>query len=157
VYKFKEPIVWFKKLHPEAIIPTYGHDDNSNAGVDLYSCEDIRIPAGLWQAVNTGVAWDPSDLTLYDNGCKVVMVVKSRSGLAFRNSIEASCAGVIDESYRGEIQVLLRNFTDVDYQIKKGDRIAQGLILYMPLIQLREATELSMTERADKGFGSSGV
>jgi len=54
VYKFKEPIVWFKKLHPEAIIPTYGHDDNTNAGIDLYSCEDIRIPAGLWQAIR---AW----------------------------------------------------------------------------------------------------
>lgn len=156
MYQLRAPSVFFKRFQETAIIPTYGHDDNTNAGVDLYSCEEVLIPAGSQYVVNTGIGWDPSDLTIYDNGCKVVMVVNSRSGLAFKEGIEASNAGIIDESYRGEIKVLLHNSSVSDYLVKVGDRIAQGLILYMPLVTIRETKVLSDTDRGGKGFGSTG-
>lgn len=157
MYKLPDPIVYFKKTHPDATIPTYGYGGNTEAGVDLYSCEDVWVYAGCQCAVNTGIAWDPSPMLEDNNTHKVVMIVNSRSGLAFNNSIEASNAGIVDQSYRGEIKVLLRNFSDVDYQVNVGDRIAQGLVMYMPLLNIQEAVELSTTERDDKGFGSSGI
>lgn len=65
-------------------------------------------------------------------------------------------AGVIDEDYRGNVGVVIFNHSDKDFEIKKGDRIAQLICekIYYPV--LKEVTNLSETKRAEGGFGSTG-
>jgi len=148
--------VFFIKLDERATIPTYGHDDSTNAGVDLYSCEGVCIPAGGSISVRTGVAWDPSNIVLDDPNYKVCMVINSRSGMAFKDNIESSNAGIIDQTYTGEIKVLLRNLSRYTYTVEIGDRIAQGLIFIMPVLKVTELHKVPETTRGNKGFGSSG-
>jgi dUTP pyrophosphatase len=76
--------------------------------------------------------------------------------MAFNFGVEASGAGVIDQAFRGEIKVKLYNNSDRPYMITKGDRIAQGIILELPLIDVIEIQELSDSDRGTNGFGSSG-
>ena len=65
--------------------------------------------------------------------------------------------GTIDETYRGEIGVILLNTNDVPKKIYKGDRIAQAVLAPVLRAEFVEVDELSETERGDKGFGSTGV
>ena len=66
-------------------------------------------------------------------------------------------AGVVDSDYRGEVKVLLFNFSDVDFEVNEGDRIAQMIIEKYTMTTLAEVTDLSETVRGDGGFGSTGV
>jgi dUTP pyrophosphatase len=143
--------VGFKKLHTDAILPTYKND--RDAGIDLYAQVGCTIHAGKRAILGTGVAWEPLDCA---KGTKACMIVKSRSGMAFNFGVEASGAGVIDQAFRGEIKVKLYNNSDRPYMITKGDRIAQGIILELPLIDVIEIQELSDSDRGTNGFGSSG-
>lgn len=79
-----------------------------------------------------------------------------RSGLAWKNSIDVG-AGVIDEDYRGNIGVVLFNLSDVDFNVTRGDRIAQLLLEKIITPEVVEVEELIETERGDGGFGSTGV
>lgn len=78
-----------------------------------------------------------------------------RSGLAAKHSIDTG-AGVIDADYRGQVKVILFNFSDVDFAIKEGDRIAQLIIerIYTPEVTVVEKLEESV--RGAGGFGSTG-
>jgi dUTP pyrophosphatase len=84
-----------------------------------------------------------------------VGLVWPRSGLAIKKGVSV-LAGVIDSSYRGEIGVVLLNTNYDDLIIKKGDKIAQLLIQPIETVNIEEVKELSDTERAENGFGSSG-
>jgi len=90
------------------------------------------------------------------------MEVRSRSGLAIKNGIMVlNSPGTIDLGYVGEIKIILINFGTEDFIIKKGDRIAQGLIRnsitsdFMELVEVREIN--NKTERGESGFGHSGI
>jgi dUTP pyrophosphatase len=147
-------IVKFKKLYEESSLPSFGNGDNHNAGIDLYAFTNnpVIIPPHESRVISTGVAWEPDGATH-----KCAMIVQSRSGMAFKNRVEASNAGVIDQGYRGEIMVLLYNNGDSPALIESGDRIAQGIVMYLPDISMiAEVTELNMTNRGTNGFGSSG-
>ena len=145
--------VGFKKLYDDSIIPSYGNGDEANAGLDLYAHYGATIHAHSAAIFGTGVAWEPFNWSV---GFKPFLLVNSRSGLAFNQSIEASNAGVCDQAYRGEIKVKLYNNSDKDVFIQKGDRIAQGIVVEIPHVEVVELTNLSETSRGDKGFGSSG-
>ena len=82
--------------------------------------------------------------------------IAPRSGLAAKHSIDIG-AGVIDSDYRGELKVLLFNFSDTDFKISEGDRIAQMIITKYTLTTLAEVETLDATVRGDGGFGSTGV
>ena len=144
----------FKKMMEGATIPTYGNGDDTNAGLDFYAYSPhklIVIPPRSSKVVRTGVAWEPV------GGCKYAMIVQSRSGLAFKQGIEASNAGVIDHSYRGEIMVKLYNHNDNEVYLEHGSRIAQGIVYNLPFVEaIEEVAELSETARGADGFGSSG-
>ena len=84
----------------------------------------------------------------------VAWLVWPRSGLAVKQGLDSG-AGVIDSQYRGEVKVLLFNHTDTDFEIKKGDRIAQLLIQKVESVQFTKVDELGDTHRGDGGFGSS--
>lgn len=78
-----------------------------------------------------------------------------RSGLASKNFIDTG-AGVIDADYRGEVKVLLFNHSEVDFEVKKGDRIAQLVLerIYTP--EIVEVDNLEESVRGAGGFGSTG-
>lgn len=144
----------FKKMVSCATIPTHGHDI-LDAGLDFYSAENFIIMAHESASVDTGVAWDGTALcTDYE---MPVLIMKSRSGLAFKLSVEASNAGVIDCAFRGSIKVLLHNNSDEDLIVNVGDRIAQGIVFMVPYVQPIEVEDLSETSRGENGFGSTGV
>ncbi len=133
-----------KRLSPDATLPTVAHP-GEDIGYDLYSAEELSIPAGGAAGVRTGI------------GIEFVppagAVVKTRSGLAKKRLM---CnAGVIDAGYRGEVIVLMENLGNEPYTIHSGDKIAQ--LLEHPFLAAEVVEdELSETRRAAKGFGSSG-
>jgi len=118
---------------------------HNDAGSDLMSEIDVTIKPGQSEIIPTGVKVQLPPNTFG--------LVKSRSGLAFKFSIEATNAGVIDEAYNGEIKTKLYNHGKEPYKVNKGDRIAQLIVI--PVIY-PDIETISNDHRGDKGFGSSG-
>jgi len=135
-----------KKLAYDAIIPTRGSD--GAVGYDLYSNVDAVVPCQAGNAlVGTGIALRiPPDC--YGR-------VAPRSGLAVKHCIQVG-AGVIDPDYTGEIKVVLFNHGPSDFEIKKGDRIAQLVLERCETPLIKEIGLLEETERGSDGFGSTG-
>jgi dUTP diphosphatase len=83
--------------------------------------------------------------------------VRPRSGLALKFGVTVlNAPGTIDADYRGEIKVVLINFGESVFEIKRGDRIAQLLVAPVQAVILVEADELDQTARGEKGHGSTG-
>ncbi|KAL2007934.1 hypothetical protein VTN00DRAFT_7916 [Thermoascus crustaceus] len=139
------PPLLVKKLTESGRAPTRG--SAFAAGYDLYSAKDTVIPAKGKGLVDTGIAIAVPEGT-YGR-------IAPRSGLAAKNFIDTG-AGVIDADYRGEVKVLLFNFSDVDFTVKEGDRIAQLVLerIYTPEVMVVE--ELEESVRGAGGFGSTG-
>ena len=137
----------FKRIHPDAVLPAYAHP--SDAGMDIRSVADMTVPARGTALVPTGlvVLMPP----LYE------AQVRPRSGLALKHGITVlNTPGTIDSGYRGEIGVILFNSSDVDFQVKKGDRVAQVVIAPVTQPVIEEAQEIDETDRRAGGFGSTG-
>lgn len=141
--------VRIKKLHPDAVIPTYGTP--FAAGADLYACMDssVTIEPGQTQFIHTGLSVEiPVDFA---------GLVYARSGLACKKGIApANKVGVIDADYRGEIMVALHNHSSEAVTIESCERIAQLVITPFLTAQFEETDELGDTERGEGGFGSTG-
>jgi dUTP diphosphatase len=139
----------FRRLSDAAVLPTraYPHD----AGLDLCAAEDTVLQPGERGSVGTGFAVEIPE------GC--AGLVLPRSGLAARHGITIPNApGLIDAGYRGELRVLLLNTDPSEpFEIAVGDRIAQLVIVRVETPLPVEAAELATSERAERGFGSSGV
>src|SRR5210317_1347089 len=136
-----------KKLSFDAIIPTRGSD--RSVGYDLYSVVDTIVPCQAGNAlVATGLA-----ITI-PPGC--YGRVAPRSGLAVKHCINVG-AGVIDPDYTGEVKVVLFNHGTEDFEIKKGDRIAQLILERCETPMIKEVGLLEETLRGDGGFGSTGL
>lgn len=142
-------LVKFKKLSPQAIMPTYGTP--YSAGADLYACmaEPIVIEPGCTQLLHTGIAMEIPEGYAGLNF--------ARSGLATKRGLApANKVGVIDSDYRGEILVALHNHGSVAQTIEPGERISQLLLVPVMQAQFEETEELSDTVRGEGGFGSTG-
>lgn len=137
------------RLHPDAEIPSSAH--SGDAGWDLVAVEGCVIPARGGRAmVATGLAIAiPAGYAGF---------VLPRSGLAAKHGITCiNAPGLIDAGYRGEVKVALVNLDPhVDYHLKKGDRVAQLVIMAVEHIQFDLRTELPESTRGEGGFGSSG-
>lgn len=165
--------VKIKKLHEDAVIPKYARE--LDAGFDLVAVEDALIAPGESAKIHTGLAFAlPEGYELQ---------VRPRSGIGAKTKLRISNApGTIDAGYRGEACVLIDNIRfmsnergnecldasdkivtvehEVDkhsYLIRKGDRIAQGVIAQVPMAVFEVVDELDETERGSGGFGSSGM
>lgn len=138
-----------KLLNEDGKVPTYGSE--YSAGMDLYSSEDKVIPSKSTILISTGisVSWSGEDAQQY------YLRIAPRSGLAFKNGLFVN-AGVVDYDYRGEVKVVIYNSKEVDFEVKKGDRIAQCILEKMIRPQILQVEELDMTERGEGGFGSTG-
>ncbi|MFA5140534.1 MAG: dUTP diphosphatase [Elusimicrobiota bacterium] len=134
----------FRKLRPDARIPTRAHEDD--AGVDLYCAEDVRLAPGEGRVIGTGVA------VAVPAG--YVGLVADRSSMA-RKGLKTA-GGVIDAGYRGEVGVVLWNISREPVELKAGDRVAQLLVLPVAVLPVSEADELDATQRGAGGFGSTG-
>ncbi len=139
----------FFKGHPDARTPTRAAD--GDAGYDLSSVEDVVVKAKSQAMISTGIKLEiPNDH--YGR-------VAPRSGLAAKHSIDV-LAGVIDSTFRGYVKVILYNHGSTDFEVKKGDRIAQLIFerISTPILQeVFSENELSDTSRGSGGFGSTGV
>lgn len=135
-----------KRLHPDARIPTQG--TALAAGFDLYATENILLVDGEPQKVPTGLAFE-----IPPGFCGVVY---SRSSSALKGLVLTPL--IVDADYRGEVFILARHikFGEREYNIKKGDRIAQMKIERLEDVEFVEVDELSETERGTGGYGSTG-
>lgn len=137
----------FIKTNDNAKLPQ--KNNTSDSGYDVFCVEEKVIPARGSAVVDVGLKFGSIPTNFW-------IKVESRSGLGFKHGIMAH-PGIIDNGYRGDAGIKLYNLTDKDYQIAKGDRIAQ-FVLY-PLAQnfIPEFTlEVKESDRGEKGFGSSG-
>ena len=138
-----------KKLHPNAVIPTYGSLDA--AGADIYACLDaaVAIPAGKTVFIPTGLAME------VPRGCAGLIYARSSMG-SKRGLAPANKVGVIDSDYRGQVMVALHNHSQEDQVVNPGERVAQLVITPVFTPGFREVDDLSETDRGSGGFGSTG-
>jgi dUTP pyrophosphatase len=140
--------VQIQRLDPDLPLPVPAHV--GDAGLDLYAREDAIIRArGGRLLMPTGVA------VAIPHGYMGLAV--PRSGLALKHGITlVNTPGIIDSGYRGELKVVMINTDpDKDYEIKRGDRVAQLIISRYDNVTWTEVTELSGFDRGG-GFGHSG-
>lgn len=136
------------KVAPGVAMPSRAHADD--AGLDLASAEELELPAGGRALVDTGIAIALPPGT--------VGLVCPRSGLAAKHGITVlNGPGVVDAGYRGPVKVSLHN-TDLErpVRLRRGDRIAQLVVVPFLAPTLQQVDQLEDTERAASGFGSSG-
>ncbi len=142
--------LYFKKLRETAILPKRA--TNGSAGHDLSACIDspIEIKPGERALIPTGLAAE------YVGELPAALLIYARSSLAVKQGISlANAVGVVDSDYRGEIKVPLINLGSESYTISPGERIAQLVVTPALLPEVREAADLSHTDRGEGGFGST--
>lgn len=134
-------------LEVGAVKPTRAH--STDAGIDLYAMHGQTVEAHGHATFLTGVH------AQIPKGCAGLLV--SKSGLNVRNDITST--GLIDEGYTGEITVKLYNHGDYDYEVQKGEKISQLVIIpvrYEDVEVVDFVDVLESGERGDRGFGSTG-
>ena len=140
--------VQIQRLDPDLPLPVPAH--LGDAGLDLYAREDAVIPArGGRLLMPTGIA------VAIPHGYMGLAV--PRSGLALKHGITlVNTPGIIDSGYRGELKVVMINTDpELDYEVKRGDRVAQLIISRYDNVTWTEVSELSGFDRGG-GFGHSG-
>jgi dUTP pyrophosphatase len=138
-----------KRIHPDAVTPQYANE--GDAGCDLVSVEDCTLLAGGGRAlVATGLA-----VAIPEGHGGFVL---PRSGLASRHGVTcANAPGLIDPGYRGELKVAMVNLDpENDYDVRKGDRIAQLVVIALARSDFLLVEDLPTAARGEGGFGSTG-
>ena len=132
------------KLMENALMPTRAH--KTDAGLDILSPESIFVPARGSVVIDTGVCVELPQNT--------VGMLKSKSGLNTKHGITSE--GVIDVGYTGSIKVKRSNHSDWWYEVHRGDKISQLVVMPIIIPELELVDELEDTERGARGFGSTG-
>ncbi len=132
-------------------LPSY--ETSGSAGMDLRAAiaedETLSLATGARTLVETGFAM------ALPQGFEAQ--IRPRSGLAIKHGITClNTPGTIDSDYRGEIKVILINLGQKEFEIKRGDRIAQMVIAPVIQARLHEVEILTQTDRGQGGFGSTG-
>lgn len=136
-----------RRLSATATLPRYAHE--GDAGADLYSDEDTEIYALTSKLVKTNFTAEIPP--------GYVGLCCSRSGLALRHEvIVLNAPGIVDASYRGPYNVILANFGASTFPVKRGDRIAQLVIVPFAICRWFETERSDATTRGSNGFGSTG-
>ena len=143
------PKIAVKKLHPNAVVPTYGSD--FAAGADLYALLDypLEIQPAETKLIKTGLALEiPQGFA---------GLIYARSGLASKRGLApANKVGVVDADYRGEVMVALHNHSALPQIVEPMERIAQLVVAPFLRAEYFVCDELSDTVRGQGGFGSTG-
>ena len=140
--------VKFRKSNPEAILPSYAHP--GDAGMDVFSVEDVVLPPGGRALVRTGLVMQlPPDAEAQ---------VRPRSGLALKHGVTVlNAPGTIDAGYRGEVGVILVNHGEKPFSVERGMKVAQIVVAPVVRAEIEETDETDATARGAGGFGSTGV
>lgn len=137
-----------KRLTDTAKIPTYAHE--GDACFDIYSDGTHQL-AQHWSTHRTGLKFEiPKGYA---------MMIYSRSGMGFKDDTRlANCVGVVDSGHVGEVMVKLTRDDGFIHatEYKRGDRIAQAMLIPVPVVEFEEVYDVEDTERGNGGFGSSG-
>jgi dUTP pyrophosphatase len=129
-----------------AILPDYSHD--GDAGLDIYSNQEVIIKPGEIKSVDTGLYFEiPKGY---------VGLVWDKGGIAFNHGIK-TMAGVVDAGYRGELKIVLANHSKKDFEVKNSMKIAQLLIQEIEKAEVEEVQELTDTSRGEGRFSSTGL
>lgn len=151
--------VGWVRTHPNAKMPTYATDGAS--GFDLYAVDNYQVYPGETVLVHTGLVAN------LPNGYEIQ--IRPRSGLSLKTPLRVSNApGTIDSDYRGEISVMLTNtsnhtrkytqeYVNGAVTIKRGDRVAQGVLAPVVRGDFYEEFNVEDTARGSGGFGSTGT
>ena len=137
-------------MHP-APLPLPSYQTQGAAGLDLSADIEQEIMLAPLQrlAVPTGIC---VEIPFGFEG-----QIRPRSGLALKYGITClNSPGTIDSDYRGELKVILVNLSNVDFPIRRGERIAQLIIAPVVQARLEEVEALELSVRGDSGFGSTG-
>jgi dUTP pyrophosphatase len=138
----------FRRLDPDAQLPSRARP--GDAGLDLCSAIDLEVGPGERAMVPTGLA-----VAIPEGHAGLVL---PRSGLASREGLTlANAPGLIDAGYRGEVTCAVVNLDrSSPVSIRRGDRIAQLVVVAVPDVTPEWAEELPSSERGEGGFGSTG-
>jgi dUTP pyrophosphatase len=124
-------------------------DSPNSAGLDLYADADVLVSSGASVMLGTGIA---IEIPMNHVGLVAIRSSVGKAGVALANSV-----GVIDSDYRGEIKLCLTYTAGSGgHYIRKGQAVAQIVIMPVLQVELVEVDALSTTERGDGGFGSTG-
>jgi len=143
--KMIEPVFLVNKCDDAAIMPKRANAND--AGYDLFAIDDVKIDAHGQDLIGTGL-------------CVAIPKgyygqIQPRSSLAVKYRVTPE-GGVIDSGYRGEVKVILHNMSDNVFEIKKGNKIAQLILIKIITPDIMEVSELTTTVRGTGGFGSTG-
>lgn len=140
-----------KRIHPDAVLPEYSYP--SDSGFDLYSVEEINIPAFGRALVPTGICVEIDE--------NLEIQVRPKSGLAINQGLTVlNTPGTVDSGYNGEIKVIVFNTNNGMVTIKKGMKIAQAVlcpVMNGKYVIIDEVDELGLKDRGSNGFGSTGI
>jgi len=140
--------IQFVKDHENAMLPTYA--TAGAAGADVYSAKDYKVPPGEHTLIDTGLKCSIPE------GYEIQ--VRPRSGLAIKNRITVlNSPGTVDSDYTGKLGVILMNHSEMVFQVKAGDRIAQIVVAPVTQATFEWAEETKSTDRGTSGFGSTGT
>jgi dUTP pyrophosphatase len=141
----------YVKLHQDAVEPKYNYETDS--GFDLYSTEEMVIPAFGRALISTGLAFDIKD------GHEIQ--VRSKSGLALNQGLMVlNSPGTVDSGYLGEVKVIMFNTNPEPVTIKKGMKVAQAVLCPVvngKWVELQEVKQIKEKDRGSNGFGSTGI
>jgi dUTP pyrophosphatase len=132
--------------------PLPQYQTSGSAGMDLHAnlSESIQLKPGERKLIPTGL--------FIQIPIGFEAQVRPRSGLALKYGVTVlNAPGTIDSDFRGEIQVLLINHSEIDFVVQHGERIAQMVVAPYQQVNWLETNELSVTHRGESGYGSSGV
>jgi len=135
-----------KRFLEHVSMPEYAME--SDIGIDLKACETLTLKPLEQKTVRTGIAIKVPE--------GHVGLIRDRAGIVTKMNVHTA-AGTFDPAYRGEVSVVLINFGDDTVEIEAGMRIAQLLIIPVTKAEIKEVKKLDITERYDKGFGSTGM
>ena len=132
-------------------IPKYGTEQSAGFDLPAYlPFGSIVLEKGKRMLVPTGI--------FIELPCGYEAQVRARSGLAIKNGIGlVNGIGTVDADYRGELKVPMINWSDEDFTINDGDRIAQVVIAKHERAEFELCEDLGETERGSGGFGHTGV
>lgn len=147
--------VKIKKLHNDAIIPTYAKDGDSGLDITAIS-EGIRHSETGFKGRTLYEYYEYSTGLSIEIPIGYVGLIFPRSSISKTSLILTNSVGVIDSGYRGEIKFRFKVVDNLGIIYDKGDKIGQLIILPFPEIIFKEVEELSITERGEGGFGSTG-
>jgi len=142
----EECVLKIKRFFHDVSLPEYAL--SSDVGFDLRANETVNLAPFEQKTVKIGLAMQIPE--------GHVGLIRDRAGITTKMNVHTA-AGTFDPAYRGEISIVLINFGEESVQIEKGMRIAQMIILPVTKVKIQEVSKLDISERYDKGFGSTGL